>query len=1271
MHKFWTWSNCKVLALTLFAALALTVTAFAQIDTGSFTGTVEDPSGAVIPGAAITVTNQGTNRSVSAQTGSSGAYRVQSLSPGLYTIKAEAKGFKTAVNKDLELTVGAVQRVDFRMELGQATQTVTVEGAAPLVNTEEGRLSHLISGAEVANLPLNGRNIFDLMQIAPGAVNVDSVMFENGANTVVNGLRENFNGFWMDGVANKGLSGGFVTQPNQDIVQEFRISTLNMSAEYGNSAGSVTTLVTKSGGNAFHGSAYDFLRNDAMDANEFFRNQAGCELGVEPLCNGPARGDGKGNLAKTPLRFNQFGITGGGPIRKDKTFFFASYQGARTKTFAPAVPITLESADWRQAVISALPNSTAALLYQNFPGPAGSVISTVDSFVGDNYGGFDYLLCPDNFGASTSRENDMANRTAASFQSLFGVTASDAAACATAIPMGQTPTQLANRTLPFQVSGVALIGSQSVGNLFNGDEWSVRIDHNIREKDRLFGRFYQQKQTDKFGPSNVTSLRGFQNPQVYTFPNFAIAWTHSFGGTIVNELRGGFTRNDTNIAVKVAPGVPAVGFDTGDVGFGSYNGYPQFFHENIYSYQDLLTITKGKHGIKMGVEFRRNIENSEFNVARPSDYFFDHLFFAADAPYDEAAGVDPGIISNRPAQLNTSNRAWRNIEMGAFFQDDWKVKPHLTLNLGLRYDLYKRHVEKFGRMTQFILGDGANITERMRNANTPAGLPGCDTPAQIAQAQIAGVCGAGGFAAAKALGEGDHNNFGPRFGFAWDPKGSGKTSIRGGFGVSYEGTLYNPLSNSRWNLPFYSFNDATNFLGGDVSWIVYGPQTYDANGQVVIDPSQTPTFDGAGTNPGQGAGAQAFGNLVGWDPSNANLAFLTAIVPSKGFRDPYVYSFFFGIQKELLPSTVLEVNYVGSAGHKLYRAQQINRVRGGRLPIPGTCLDTYVSGGDPGICSNRSSVNAVGRVNPNYGTMRQWQNAVNSNYHSLQISLNKKMSHGLGLTANYTWGHSIDAGSDWHSGATSANGAAAGDGYNFDIQHPELDRGHSTFDIRQRFIVSQVWELPWKKSQQGFVGHVLGGWQLNSVWIFQSGAHWTAYEPRSRRLRCLIGGVDSGSANAGGGASACLAAGGEIINTNGDFNLDAVSNDRVDSVGPNSIAASKDQYANGYFNGENAYTAGFVAKPCLACNGSMARNTMVGPGRFQTDLSFFKNIKVTEKVMLQFRSELFNAWNRANFKLPSSSTGSNGANRVNSPIFGEAAGAFDPRQIQFALKLLW
>jgi hypothetical protein len=1257
--------------------LLISFPAMGQIESGTFAGTVTDPSGASIPAAVVNITNQATNVASTFQTDSTGIYRVSGLPPGLYSIKVEAAGFKTVVNRNLELTVGIVQRVDFKMELGTAVQAITVEASAPLVNSEEGRLSSLVGASEVSNLPLNGRNVFQLMQLSPGAVNVFGVMFENGANTVVNGARENFNGFWLDGVANKGLSGGYVTLPNADIVEEFRINTLNMSAEYGNSAGSVTTIVTKSGTNNLRGSAYEYLRNSALDANEFYRNLYGCELGVDPFCHGPDQGNGRGSLDKNPLRFNQFGFTLGGPIRKDKTFFFASYQGDRTRTFYPAFPITLESPQWRQAVTSALPNSVAALLYSNFPGPNGFVLNTVDQYVGDTYGGFGTLVCPDYLGPVSAAEYQNAGRISGNFQTLFGVTAAEAADCPTPLAVGQSLTQAGNRTLPLQVNAVALLPTQASqdGLLTQGNQWSARIDHNIGDRDRIFGRFIWQKQTDQYGepsfpPSPV--LRKFGQPFTGLYPTLAVSWTHTLSPTVVNEARAGYVRSAYDQSIQHAPGVPSIGFDTWDLGFGSYAGYPQIFHENIYNYSDLVNVVKGRHGIKAGVEFRRNIENSEFNVARPSYYFFDQLFFAADAPFYEAAGVDPGILTRRPSELSDNIRSWRNLEMGLFIQDDWKVTPRLTLNLGLRYDLYTRHTEKYGRVTQFIMGQGANIAEQVRNTNTPAGLPGCDTPEQERLAQLAGVCGPGGFATAKVLGPGDHNNFGPRLGFAWSPLASNKLSVRGGFGVSYEGTLYNQLSNSRWNLPFYSFNLAYNFLVGDVNNVVYGPSTMDANGTVVFDPSQKPSFIGPATNPGQGVGVQAVGNLVGWDPNNPNLGALTAIPDPAGMRDPYVYSFFFGIQQEITPNTMLEVNYVGSAGHKLFRAADFNNARGGRLPIPGMCLEVQ---GET-VCSNRDTtinpvtgnfVNAPGSVNPNYGSLRVWENAVNSSYNSLQVSATHRGKRGLTLAAHYTWGHSIDESSDWGAGGgVSINGFAAGDAYNLDVAHPELDRGNSTFDFRHRLVLSEVWELPWRQDQRGLFGHFLGGWQFNSIWSLQSGAHWTAFQNGPRDLRCSGGSEEGASANSAGGASACLDGGGEIVNVGGDFNLNGITNDRPDPVGSNTIHATKEQWIHGFFDGEDAYAGGFVKAPCLGCNGSLGRNTLVGPGLFQMDFSVFKKIPIKERLALQFRAEFFNAFNHANFRPPAY-----GANRVDYPLFGQATGTFDPREIQLALKMTW
>src|SRR2546427_4323109 len=289
--------------LVAISMLLVALGAFAQVQNGQFTGSVTDPSGAAIPNAKVTVTNMGTNLSVTTTTNQSGLYTARELPIGTYKITAEAKGFKTSSNANLTLNAGTVQRVDVRMELGQAREVVEVTGEAAAVNTEDSKLASTVNSTQIANLPLNGRNVYDLMQLAPGAVNVLGVDFENGHNTVVNGLREDFNGFLINGVSNKGLSGGNVNTPIQETVQEFQQLQLNMSAQYGNSAGAINNLGTKSGPNKFHGNPREDLRNDKLDANQFFPNRPG----IDPVTGGGF---------KPPLRFNQFGGTIGGPIIK-------------------------------------------------------------------------------------------------------------------------------------------------------------------------------------------------------------------------------------------------------------------------------------------------------------------------------------------------------------------------------------------------------------------------------------------------------------------------------------------------------------------------------------------------------------------------------------------------------------------------------------------------------------------------------------------------------------------------------------------------------------------------------------------------------------------------------------------------------------------------------------------------------------------------------------------------------------------------------------------
>jgi len=1283
-----------LLALLVLALAAMPLQA--QVQNGIFTGTVTDPQGAAVASAEVVVTNIGTNSTVTVKTGTEGSYHVPELQVGTYKFTVSAPGFKKAVKAGIFLGAGAIERVDFKLEVGAQSETVTVEASAVQVQTEDARLYGTVSQTQIANLPLNGRNVFDLITLAPGAVDATGVSFENGHSTVVNGLRPNFNGFLINGSSDKGLSGGVITTPNADIVQEFQELTLNMSAQYGNSGAAIVNVVTKSGTNSFHGTAYGFWRDDKLDANDTFLNEAG--------------------TPRPELRYGQFGATATGPIWKNHIFFTATYQGDRYITNAAPTNILTESPEWRAIVASAFPNSVANKIYSSFPAsngdPANPNSLTLANYINGNNGSsgsgfaaFGDYMCPDNF------PTGFTGLATGQFTHLFGITAADQAYLAGTHPKSSTnPTPVPNcptylgapppitpgvvtdRNMPFLNENTLVFGSQlspNNGNLFDGNEWSTRIDWNVGQNDHVFGEYNWIHTKDQFGAVNASSgIHGFKNPTASHFPNFQASWVHTFNPNLVNEARAGYVLNRTDVSVAT-PGIPSVGFDDGSAGFGSYNGYPQFFHENIYTYGDMMSLQKGKHSLKFGADFRRNLENSEFNIARPSYYFMDQIFFAADSPYGMVGGTDPGFVSGRPAQLADNFRHWRNLEVGAYFQDDWKVTKKLTLNLGIRYDLFTRHTEKNGLVTTFLPGPGCQhpsdgfCIDAIQNANAPAAtvvgdpnFPGCNTAAQIANNVLAGVCGPGGFAIANSLGAANHKNWGPRAGFAYDPLGTGKTVIRGGFGISYEGTLYNPLSNSRWNPPFYNFAADSNALctiegACSPTEVVYGPTAACPGGAAGIAAGCGPiagvancntattacvgsgaavTFTGPPANPGIGTGAQGTGNIQGFYGLNPKFANLTGIVFPSGLRDPHIFNYYFGVQREIMPRTVLEVDYVGTEGRNLFRADQGNRLPGIALSAGTTVVDNL-----------GRTWTGLGRryLNPNYAILRIWNNTSRSWYDSVQASVKRQAARGLLLNVAYTYGHSIDTGSGWHSSTTTANGSAGGDGYLTDVTRPNLDRGNSTFDVRHRLTFNYVYEFPWMREQRGLVGHILGGWQYQGLWAFQTGAHFTPY--------CATG-------------SAC------------DFNKDGTRNDRPDVPNGNTFSPSRSQWMNGWFGGSSQFgcawsaagrvvgssgfcadgvTPAFFGTPCSACDGNLGRNTFVGPGFWNTDESVFKNIKATERYNLQFRFEVFNALNHPNFKLPSSATGANFANRITSGIFGQSAGEINPRLIQFGLKFIW
>ena len=1217
--------SCRVTGFVLSLLFFFIPAAVAQVQNGQITGVITDPSGAVLAQALVRIRNPATGFAVEAETNSSGVYAATELPVGTYLIGVEIPGFKTVTAKNLDLNAGTILRVDFKLELGSRSEKIEVIDAARTVNTESSRLSYTVDSVQIDNLPLNGRSVYNFIQYQPGAINVRGLMFENGADTVVNGVRESFNGFRINGITNTGLSGGPVNQPIQDTVEEIQLLTVNNSAEFGSSAGAITDVVTKAGTNNLHGSAWEFLQNDLLDANPFFTNKF-----ADPT-----------NPAKSPLHLNQFGATSGGPILKDKLFFFAAFQLERFTTTSPG-QAKAESPAFRLATISAFPISVAALLYANFP-PAGKPVPLLTLRQSMDMG-FDHFLtfadylCP----RETDGKTAMAGSISHKFATLFGVEQADINEMNANCPGGSPYSSPVAGTFSRDADFLDLVASpgksQSQGDLFNGNEGSLRIDYNSGARNRIFSQFNWANSGDRY--SNFTS-RGFSSPSSLLTPNFQFTYIHLFSPTMINDFRAGYARNASTIAVPL-PGVPSVVTDV--VGFGTDEGAPQSFRENIYNYSDAVSARRGNHGLRVGAELRRNVENSDFNAGRPGYLFYDSLFFAIDAPFSEDVGVDPGFRADAPAQLATNIRHWRNWDIGAYLRDDWKVSRRLTVNLGLRYDIFTRSKELDGLATTFIRGPGYqpvdNITTgagQIKDASTPC--PGDP------RATLAGECGPGGFAPAVNLGKADHNNFGPRIGFAWDALGDGKTSLRGSLGIAYEGALQKRLSLTRWNPPYYSLNRVYNYLDGDPNSVIYGP----------VDGGQ-PTFSGpAPLAQHSGTGEQATGNISGWNPSNPQTSNYTSIVFSDGLPDPFIENWFLGVQREILPKFTLEINYVATAGRNLYRADNVNRVPGARLP-EGTCVTDNMgrrlcSQINSGTAPNGLSINPTGRfLNPNFGVLRVWENSASSIYHSLQVSARKRMDHGLQLSVNYTYSHSIDDGSTWQSGSDSVNGNAAGDAYSTDQTQPSLDRGDSVFDIRHRLTFNYVWQIPFFNNSAGVHASILTGWQLNGLWSFQGGAHWSPFSADQPKLEDRPG--FPGACNPATFDPA------DCINTGGDFNLDGTTNDRPNALA-NNVHATHSQWANG-FN----LPANFFSAPCLACAGNLGRNTFVGPGYWSADVSLVKNFLLKEKFRLQFRAEAFNVFNHTNFLI-------GGNNNLRNPSFGAASGTAPPRNLQFGVKMAY
>lgn len=1093
----------KSLRLSLVLAMLVPGLTWAQSG-ASLTGAVKDSTGGFVPGAVVTVRNTATGEVRSVVSGAEGVYRVSNLSRGTYEVTTELPGFRTVTQSGVLLTVGDTVRLDFTLEVGGIGETVTVESQARLINTEEGRISALVDEKRVSELPLNGRNVFQLMELQPGATsNPGNVVLggsAGGDSAFVNGQRNRANNFLLDGTDNNDqfTAGRVAVNPNVDIVQEFRVSSNNMSAEFGRNSASVVNVVTKQGTNRIHGTAYEFLRNDALDEKTVLAT------------------------VKDPLEFNQFGGTVGGPLRRDKTFFFGGYEGIRiTRGVTLVRPV--ETAEFRQQVATLYPNSIGNFLFSQFPSPAPT--SNIRD-IGRPVPGL----------ANDSSLNTPGIATNPNYVSTGG-------------------TQYRN-ALQATPDGIPDIGTANVGVVEDttADQFNIRIDHELTSSTRVMGRYLQD---DRIRDDIQQIVRpGFNQPIEENGKNLTVGVTQVISNRAVNEARFGYVSRSRGLLAE-NEGVPNITFDDGTIAFGNLPTNPAVFTQKTFHWVDTVTMSRGDHNFKFGGEVRHVRDDSDFAVRRPTLQFASVLDFAADEVRAvQILGVNPATNLIEPNVRNF--RFW---ESGVFFQDDWKVRSNLTVNLGIRHEWFGRPSESNDLLTNIILGPGNDIFEQVRTA----------TVGRVDQVV-----------------PDDWNNFAPRLGFSWDPFENGRLAVRGGYGIAYERLFNNSITNIRFNPPDYAFTSATPVTTPSHAGlpIAYGPINPDGTRR-----NEPITITGPNNNIGVQPGLGIVGNIIGWNPAFGTTT-QSLRVPDPNTRDAYTHGWFTGVQTELGANLVLEANYLGNVGRNYGRLIDYNTVRGdlfdGRLD----------------------------RLNPTFGGINYRAMLARSEYHGMQLQLNKRYSRGFSGQVSYTFGKAMDDGSDVQVGGSPVDARAL-----------ELEWGAADFDVRHRLAINWLWELPFFRDREGLGGALLGGWQVNGVTALQSGFPFSVFTNLS------------------------FAAG-------GDYNGDGVNNDRpnLPSFGLEPPDTSEEAYRNGLFAASDFPRADVL--------GTLPRNAYWGPGFASTDLSLFKDFRLSARdTRIQARIEAFNLFNQVNLQRPNGN--------MAQATFGRSTQSFAAREIQLAMKLIF
>jgi hypothetical protein len=1158
-----SWFTRGSLALWFITVSAVALSA--QTGTGRVIGTITDESGGGIAGAKVTVTNALTNVHWETTSGVDGSYQVLDLPIGSYTVAAEHEGFRKAVTAPQQLEINQSLRIDAKLNVGSVAEVVNVEAVAAQVETVSPTVGGTVTGAPIQGLPLNGRNVLDLAFTQPGVVPSSGSPFSGngvpaGAFSIAGG-HDNSVTYLLDGGDNTSVTyGNPVMNPNPDTIAEFRILTNNYTAEYGRSAGGVVSVVTKSGTNQFHGSAYDYWRNTDFNANTFF-NKANLQ-----------------NLQPRPiLERNQFGGTLGGPILKDRLFFFFAYQGQRQNSV------------------------TVGPLFTTF---------TPAQLGGDFSGGGQPGSCPN------------VNTSVAAFLQANPYFQADPAKAACAIidptkidPVAQAYIQ--NNLIPTTTTGNIVPNGPATDNR---NEYNGKIDWNASLKDRFTLTLATFKNPINYPFLTTTSLGSAPNvpgyPGLNTFTSYfgSVAYTRTFSQTVLNEFR--FTAqtidNKLNFPQRSLPGPNGLGINitpdqvTGptqmlfansglQIGF-NVNG-PANYADTTYTYVDTLSWIKGHHTFKTGGTLGIVQNNAVFDFANNGQFGF----------YGSGSGSDlADFLLGVPTyfeQFPRGTSAIRSHQYSAFFQDEWKVVPRLVLTLGIRYEYNTPKSDPQKRQYMLLPGLQSVVDPFAPKGLLFAGDPG--TPSGI------------NFP--------DRNDWAPRFGFAWDPRGNGKTSVRGGFGVFYDVLLGQDNQYQNGTVPLFAaaYIGCFNFC--------LPPPSLTTNYNYLSDPYGSTGF----INPFPSAALPPLGQrdfaALGFLPIGYNSVFL-----DPHMRTPYSYQYNLNVQHQISSSLAAEIGYVGSSSHKF---------------TANVDFDPFVNGGASFLRLQNVLNGYTDPANPIYTSTVGTTNAINGNYNGLVSSLTKRISdwHGLGstfFTVAYTWSHLIDDGTGIFRNTSQVPY------YNHHQFHGTGDN-----DLRNRFVFSGGWTMPLEKAWSSGPSALTKGWTLYPIFVWQSGL------PMDVNGGLYVDGTPGASGAGDQGLLKPNWAGGaaKTLNPRKYQTINGLKGNFI--FDPTGLADPSCYYdTTGAQNPNAPGTPGGCPAPTY---GTLPRNFFRGPGRVNLDLALEKATPLfKEKMQFIFRAEFFNILNHTEFQNPSGGSAS-----IYSPQLGQVVSTFDPRIGQLSFRL--